>query len=182
MFTCFAGAPSPPLLSQFPKVSRFFALVRLRSRGPPGGPRTPREGPRIGQGDLPGASRGPGARVKNLKTYTFCRTLLSGRASLSPAPSFSQPMYGSDDGSATGVCEKKAAGPFKFIGFGGIDVTKLCKFTGFCVIDAPTPYEFIGPAVCISQTPLWPQGLCWKTLLRTSVQRSVPTQAPPRHT
>ena len=29
-------------------------MVCLRSRGPPGGPRRPREGPRIAQGDLPG--------------------------------------------------------------------------------------------------------------------------------
>ncbi len=28
----------------------------------------------------------------------------------------------------TGVCEIKAAGPYKFIGFGGIDVTKSCEY------------------------------------------------------
>jgi hypothetical protein len=54
-------------------------LVCFGSRGPPGGPRRPREGPRIAQGDLPGASPGPGARAKNVKTHIFCRALLTGR-------------------------------------------------------------------------------------------------------
>ncbi len=37
-----------------------------------------------------------------------------------------------------GVCEIKAAGPYKFTGFGTIDVTKPCD------IDGPKPYEFTG--------------------------------------
>ena len=38
---------------------KVFALVCLKSRGPPGGPRRPREGPRIAQG----AFRGPPDKV-----------------------------------------------------------------------------------------------------------------------
>ncbi len=48
-------------------------MVCLGSRGPPGGPRRPREGPRIAQGGLPGASRGPGARVKKPRNPYFLR-------------------------------------------------------------------------------------------------------------
>ena len=47
-----------------------MGLVCIRSRGPPGGPRRPREGPRIAQEHPPGASRGPGARVKKLSNKT----------------------------------------------------------------------------------------------------------------
>ncbi len=32
---------------------------------------------------------------------------------------------------STGVCEIKAAGPYKFLGFGGIHVTKPYKFMWF---------------------------------------------------
>ena len=33
-------------------------------------------------------------------------------------------------------------GPYKFIGLGGIDVTKPIKFIWFADMDAPKPYEF----------------------------------------
>ncbi len=39
-------------------------MVCLRSRGPPGGPRGPREGPLMALGGLPGAPRTPRARAK----------------------------------------------------------------------------------------------------------------------
>jgi hypothetical protein len=39
----------------------------------------------------------------------------------------------------------KAAGPYEFIGFGGIDVTKPYRFIWFGDIDGPKPYEFRGP-------------------------------------
>ncbi len=39
----------------------------------------------------------------------------------------------------TGVCEIKAAGPYTFIGFGTIAVTKPYKFIWFGDIDAPKP-------------------------------------------
>jgi hypothetical protein len=55
-----------------------LGLFCLRSRGPPGGPRRPREGPRIALEGFPGAPGPPRAQVKNLKTHTFCRALLSG--------------------------------------------------------------------------------------------------------
>ncbi len=45
----------------------FFALVCLRSRGPPGGPGGFREGPRMAQGGFPGAFGPPGTRVKKHK-------------------------------------------------------------------------------------------------------------------
>ncbi len=35
-------------------------------------------------------------------------------------------------------------GPYRFIGFGGIDVTKPYKFMCLGGIDAPKSYEFIG--------------------------------------
>ncbi len=38
----------------------------------------------------------------------------------------------------------KAAEPYKFIGFGSIDITKPYKFIWFGDIDAPKPCEFIG--------------------------------------
>ncbi len=44
----------------------------------------------------------------------------------------------------TVACEIKAAGPYKFIGFGGVDVTKPYKGIGFGDIDAPEPFEFTG--------------------------------------
>jgi hypothetical protein len=56
----------------------FVALVCPWFRGPPGGLRGPREGPRIALG----ASRGPRtprARVKKPKNLYFCRARLSGR-------------------------------------------------------------------------------------------------------
>jgi hypothetical protein len=34
--------------------------------------------------------------------------------------------------------------PYKFIGFGAIDITKPYKFTGFGAIDITKPYKFIG--------------------------------------
>ncbi len=68
-----------------PPLPLFFALVCLRSRGPPGGPRRPMEGPRIAQGVLPGTSRGPGARLKPPKNqYFYCRAPLSGRDRIAP--------------------------------------------------------------------------------------------------
>jgi hypothetical protein len=42
----------------------FLLWFVLGPWGPPGGPRGPREGPRIAQGDLPGAPGAPRARVK----------------------------------------------------------------------------------------------------------------------
>ncbi len=45
---------------------RFLGFLRLRSRGPPGGPRRPREGPRRALGGLPGSPRnspGPGQKT-----------------------------------------------------------------------------------------------------------------------
>ncbi len=39
----------------------------------------------------------------------------------------------------TDVCEIKAAGPQKKIGFAGIDVTKSYKLTSFADTDAPKP-------------------------------------------
>jgi hypothetical protein len=41
----------------------------------------------------------------------------------------------------------KAAGPYTFIGFGGIDVTRPYQFIWFIWfgdIDTPKPYEFMG--------------------------------------
>ncbi len=46
---------------------------------------------------------------------------------------------------STGVCEIKAPGPCKLIGFGAIDVTKPYKSIGFADIDGPKSYEFTGP-------------------------------------
>ncbi len=43
----------------------------------------------------------------------------------------------------TGVCEIKAAGPYGFIGFGAMDVTKSFKFIWFGDIHGSKPYEFI---------------------------------------
>ncbi len=37
-----------------------------------------------------------------------------------------------------------AAGPYEFMGFGSIDVTKPYEFIWFGVIGAPKPHEFIG--------------------------------------
>jgi hypothetical protein len=54
-------------------------VVYLRSRGLPGGLRRPREGPRRALGGLPGPPDPPGPGSNNLKTYTFCRALVSGR-------------------------------------------------------------------------------------------------------
>ncbi len=42
-------------------------------------------------------------------------------------------------GTATGVCEIKAAGPYKFIRVGGIDVTKPYEFIWFGDIHAAKP-------------------------------------------
>ncbi len=42
------------------------------------------------------------------------------------------------------VCRAPPSGPYKFIGFGVIDVTKPYKCIWFGDIDAPKPYEFIG--------------------------------------
>ncbi len=44
----------------------------------------------------------------------------------------------------TGVCEGKAAGPYKFIGFGAIDISKPYKFIWLGDIDSPKAYEFMG--------------------------------------
>ncbi len=44
----------------------------------------------------------------------------------------------------TGVCETKAAGPYKFIGLGAINVTKPYRFIWFGDIHGPDPYEFLG--------------------------------------
>ena len=57
-----------PSLNQSVSVSKFFALFCLRSRGPPGGPRRPREGPRMALGGAPGPPR---ARVKKPKNLYF---------------------------------------------------------------------------------------------------------------
>ncbi len=66
------SGPCSPLLNQFPQVSRFFALVCLRSREPPGGPRR-------AFGGAPGALDTPGPGSNNIKTRICCRALLSGR-------------------------------------------------------------------------------------------------------
>ncbi len=50
-------------------VSGGFALVCVGSRGPPGDPRKPRDGPRRASGDLPGSSGAPGSGPKNANTY-----------------------------------------------------------------------------------------------------------------
>ena len=55
---------SPPSLSQLFYVFMFFALLCLRSRGPPGSPQGHREGPRKALGGLPGPPGPPPARVK----------------------------------------------------------------------------------------------------------------------
>ncbi len=66
------------LLHQVFLAYMFFGLVRGRSREPPEGPQRHRDGPRRALRALSGASAAPGARVKNLKTHTFCGALLSG--------------------------------------------------------------------------------------------------------
>ena len=48
-----------------------------KSRGPPGGPRRLRECPRRALGSFPGPPDPSGPGSKNLKTYVFCRALLS---------------------------------------------------------------------------------------------------------
>ncbi len=50
--------------------------------------------------------------------------------------------------SNTGVCEIKAAGPYKLIGFGVIDVTRPFEFIWFGDVDAPKLYEFKGSGGC----------------------------------
>jgi hypothetical protein len=48
------------------------------------------------------------------------------------------------------------AGPYKFIGFGGIDVTKSYKIICFGDIDTPKPYKIIGSGgFCFANT-----GMC----------------------
>ena len=103
----------------------YFDLVCLRSRGPPGGPRRPREGPRRAQGDLPEASRGSGARVKKIKNLYLLQGLTE-RPSYDLAPT----IYGPE--------------PYKFIGLGGIYGPKPYKFIGSGGIYGPKPYKFIG--------------------------------------
>ncbi len=53
----------------------------------------------------------------------------------------------------SGVCEIKAAGPYKFIGFGAMDVIKPYKSTWFGDIHGPEAYKFMGPGgVCFADT------------------------------
>ncbi len=59
-------------------------------------------------------------------------------------PAYSSGPGGGGSSGATGVCEIKAAGPYKFIVFGGIDVTKPYKYVWFGDINARKPYEFLG--------------------------------------
>ncbi len=56
----------------------------------------------------------------------------------------------------TGVCEIAAAGPYKFIGSGGIGVLKLYKFIWFGDIDAPKAYKFRGSGVVSINDTLTP--------------------------
>ena len=75
----------PRPLSQFLYIGfYFFALVCLRSRGPPGGPRGPREGPTEGSGGPPGGPGPPRARIKKPKNPYFCMARLSGREASQP--------------------------------------------------------------------------------------------------
>ena len=69
-----------PSLSQLFLVLWVFALLCLRSRGPPGGPRRPRESPRIALGGLPRPPDAPVPGSKNIKINISCRARLSGPA------------------------------------------------------------------------------------------------------
>jgi hypothetical protein len=63
-----------------------FSLVCLRSRGPPGGPRRPREGPRIALGDLPGPPDPPGPGSENLKARVIALIALPDILNIDFAP------------------------------------------------------------------------------------------------
>ncbi len=75
-----SGLSSPLDQYLYCSISNLFALACVRSRRPPGGPRTPRETPRRAFEDHPGASGASGARASKTKSTYLLQGLYIGQS------------------------------------------------------------------------------------------------------